>query len=78
MVFYLALLPALIDTGAVGWLGFAELAAVVATVLTLVFASYIALAARARGLLAAPARVRAVNRGSALTMVGAAGWAATR
>ena len=78
MVFYLALLPSLIDVNAVGWIAFAELAAIVAAVLTLVFSGYVALAARARGLLAAPARVRAVNRGSALAMAGAAGWAATR
>jgi threonine/homoserine/homoserine lactone efflux protein len=78
MVFYLALLPSLVDVAAIGWLGFAELVGVIAGVLAVVFSAYVLLAARARAFLAAPARVRAVNRGSALAMAGAAGWVAAR
>ena len=78
MVFYLALLPSLVDIAAIGWLGYVELAAVVAAVLSVVFSAYVLMAARARSLFAAPARVRALNRGSALAMAGAAGWVAAR
>lgn len=51
MVFYLALLPGLIDLTRVTLLGYAELVAVTACVLTLVDGTYILLAARARRLL---------------------------
>lgn len=78
MVFYLALLPTLVDLKTIGWLGLLELMAVVAFVLTVVFSAYIALAARARKLLASQRRLRAVNRGSALAMCGAAGWVGAR
>ena len=78
MVFYLALLPSLVDLAAIGWLGYVELAAVVAAVLSVVFSAYVLMAARARNLFAAPARVRALNRGSALAMAGSAGWVAAR
>ncbi len=78
MVFYLALLPTLVDLKTIGWFGLLEMMAVVALVLTLVFSAYIVLAARARRVLASPRRLRAVNRGSALAMCGAAGWVATR
>ncbi len=76
MIFYLALLPSLIDMETIGIVGYLELCAVVACVLTLVFAAYILLAERARQLLTGPGRVRRVNRGAALAMSGAAGWVA--
>lgn len=78
MVFYLALLPTLVDLTAITWLGYAELLAVTAAVVGAVFSFYVALAARARAMLVSPERVRAVNRGSALAMAGAAGWVASR
>lgn len=78
MVFYLALLPTLVDLTRLSWLGFVELAGMVALVLAVVFGAYILLAARARRMLASPERLRRVHRGSALAMCGAAGWVATR
>lgn len=78
MVFYLALLPTIVDLTAITWLGYAELLAVTAAVLAAVFTFYVAAAARARAVLISPRRVRAVNRASALAMAGAAGWVASR
>ncbi|NNM72881.1 LysE family translocator [Enterovirga aerilata] len=78
MVFYLALVPNLIDVASITPLGFAELAAVLLAVLAVVFGSYILLAARARRLLASPRAVRAVNRTTGAVMAGAAVAVATR
>ena len=58
MVFYLALLPNLIDLAAVTALGYAELVAVTFVVLTVVDGGYVLLAARARRLFTSP-RARA-------------------
>jgi threonine/homoserine/homoserine lactone efflux protein len=78
MVFYVALLPTLIDLARVGWLGWVELAAVTLAVLALVFGAWIGLAARARRLFASERALRRMNRGSAGVMAGAAAWVATR
>ena len=78
MVFYLALIPSLLDVTAIGLLAFAELAAVALGVLALVFGSYIVLALRARRLLSSPRAVRAVNRATGAVMAGAAVAIATR
>lgn len=73
MVFYVALLPTLIDVGTVTAARFAALAAVTLAVLAVVFAAYMLLAARARLLFASPRATRAVNRTGAALMAGAAG-----
>lgn len=78
MVFYLALLPTVLDVAAVTALGYAELVAVTLTVLAVVFAGYILLAARARRLFTSPRAMRLVNRVTGLTMAGAAAAVATR
>lgn len=78
MVFYLALVPNLIDVTAISMLGFAELAAVLLGVLAIVFGFYIVLAARARRFLTSPRAVRAVNRTTGAVMAGAAVAIATR
>ena len=78
MVFYLALLPNLIDLEAVNMLGFAELVGVTVMVLTLVDGAYVLLAARARRLLTSARAVRLVNRGSGALLMGAAVAVATR
>ena len=78
MVFYLALLPNLIDLNRVTLLGYAELVAVTACVLTVVDGSYIVLAARARRLLRSARAMRMVNRGTGAIMAGAAVAVATR
>lgn len=72
MVFYLALLPNIVDLGALSLWGLAELSAVTLAVLAMVFGSYIVLAGRARALLRSPAALRRVNRGSGLVMATAA------
>ncbi|MFD1704772.1 LysE family translocator [Methylopila henanensis] len=78
MVFYLALLPALVDLGHVGALGFAELALATALVLFAVMGFYAALAARARVFLVSPRGRRMLNRVSGATMgAAAAGVAAS-
>ncbi len=78
MVFYLALLPSLIDMAALDGLGYAELVLVTAAVLAVVFGGYVTLAARARRLFTSPSALRAVNRTSGLVMAGAAAAIAAR
>lgn len=78
MVFYLALLPNLVDLGRVDALAFAELAVVTLSVLAAVFSFYILLALRARRLISSPKAVRLVNRGSGAIMAGAAVAIVTR
>lgn len=69
IVFFLALLPTVLDLPALSLGGFAGIALLSATILTGVLAAYTAAAARARRLLSSP---RAVNRGSGAAMAGAA------
>lgn len=78
MVFYLALLPSLVDLARITALGFAELALVALTVLATVFGAYIALAARARRLFTSPRAIRAMNRATGGVMAGAAAAIASR
>ena len=78
MVFYLALLPNLIDLGRVTVLGFVELVAVTLVILTAIDGTYILLAARARRLISSPRAMRLVNRSSGALLAGAAVAVATR
>lgn len=78
VVFYLALLPTVLDVATVTALGYAELVAVTLGVLGIVFAGYIVLAARARRLFTSPRAMRIVNRATGVTMAGAAAAVATR
>lgn len=78
MVFYLALLPAVLDLSQVGVLGYTELVAITLAVLAVVFSVYVLLAARARRLFTSPVAVRRVNRGSAVAMTGTAAWIASQ
>lgn len=78
MVFYLALLPNLIDLEAVTALGFSELIAVTLVVLTLVDGAYVLLATRVRLVLRSPRAMRLVNRGAGALLAGAAAAVATR
>ena len=78
MVFYLALLPALIDTARVTVVGYAELVAVTLGVLAIVFTGYVVLASRARRLFTSPRALKAVNRGTGAVMAGAAAAIAAR
>ena len=72
MVFYLALLPTLIDLTQITALGYAELVAATLVVLAVVFAGYIVLAVRARRLFTSPRAIRALNRSTGAVMAGAA------
>ena len=72
MVFYLALLPSLIDLHAVTLLGWLELSLVTLGVLAIVFGSYVLLAARTRQLFTSPRAVRMINRGTGTVMASAA------
>ena len=72
MVFYLALLPTLIDLHRVGPLEWGQLVMVMLAVLAGIDLAWALLAARARRLLRSPRAVRLVNRTSASVMAGAA------
>ena len=78
MMFYVALLPAIIDLGAVTFLGWAELVATMFVVLVVIDLARVLLAARARLFLRSPRAVRIANRISAGTMAGAAAAIAAR
>jgi threonine/homoserine/homoserine lactone efflux protein len=72
MVFYMALLPAIIDLRHLSVLGWAELTATMALVLMAVDYAWVLAAMRVRRLLRSPRAVRAANRCSAGLMAGAA------
>lgn len=72
MAFYLALLPTIVDLGRLTMLGFAELCAIIAAVLTLVLGGYVILAHRARRLITNERGIRLINRTCGGAMAGAA------
>jgi threonine/homoserine/homoserine lactone efflux protein len=72
MVFYVALLPSIIDLHAVTISGWAELVATMFAVLVVIDLSWAMLAAKARTFLKSRRAVRIANRTSAATMAGAA------
>ena len=72
IVFFLALLPTVVDLGALTPLGFAELALIVTAIASSVLTAYALAAARTRRLLTSARAVRLVNRGSGAIMAGAA------
>jgi len=78
IVFFLALLPAVLDLQALTPGGFAAVALLSAAMLSGVLAAYTLAAARARRLLTSPRAVRAVNRGGGAAMAGAAVAVASR
>jgi threonine/homoserine/homoserine lactone efflux protein len=78
IVFYLALLPTILDLTRITVLGFAELMAATLTVLGVVFAGYIVLAARARQLFTTPKAIRILNRTTGAMLAGAAAAVASR
>jgi len=78
MVFYLALLPTILDLTRITLLGYVELVAATLGVLAVVFTAYVGLAARARLLFTSARAIRLMHRGSATAMTGAAAWVATR
>jgi len=78
IVFFLALLPTVVDLARLTPLGFVELAGVIASIASSVLAVYAFAAARARRLFTSSRAVRLVNRGSGLAMAGAAAAVAAR
>jgi threonine/homoserine/homoserine lactone efflux protein len=77
MVFYLALLPTIVDLDRIGAAAWMELTAVTLGVLISVDLGWSLLAVRARRLLASPKAVRIANRTSATMLAGAAAMIAT-
>ncbi len=78
MVFYLAILPTVIDIAHVSLTGWGELLVVLMAVLALIDTGWVVLAAQARRLLRSPRSMRVVNRASAGMMAGAAAAIAAR
>jgi threonine/homoserine/homoserine lactone efflux protein len=78
MMFYIALLPSIIDIRAVSFGGWAELVVTLLVVLAVVDFTWMFLAAKARGFLRSRRAVMIANRASAATMAGAAMAIATR
>lgn len=78
MVFYLALLPSLLDLSQVSLAGWAELVVVMAAVLITVDLGWVLAASQARRLFQTPRARRLANRTSAGMMAGAAGAMAVR
>jgi threonine/homoserine/homoserine lactone efflux protein len=72
MMFYVALLPTIIDLNAVTLTGWAELVVVMLAVLVIVDLAWVLFAARARRFLRSPRALRIANRTSAGLMAGAA------
>jgi threonine/homoserine/homoserine lactone efflux protein len=77
MVFYLALLPTIIDLAGITLIAWLELTGTMLMILAVIDLGYIVLAARARRLLRSPRALRLANRTSA-TLLGAAATLATQ
>ncbi|RIY00821.1 LysE family translocator [Aureimonas flava] len=78
IVFYMALVPTLVDLRHVTMGDYLVLVALTTAVLALVMTPYAALAARARGFLQRPAILARLNRSAALFLAGAAMWTVVR
>lgn len=72
MLFYIALTPTLVDLHAITLADYSVLAVLTVLVLLVVLVPYLALAAKARGLLASPRALKQLNRTAAAFMAGAA------
>jgi threonine/homoserine/homoserine lactone efflux protein len=78
ILFFVALLPTVIDLASMNLVRFVEISAAMCVVLPVVLGAYAFLAARARELFTTPKAVRRLNRGSGVAMAGAAVVVATR
>jgi threonine/homoserine/homoserine lactone efflux protein len=72
MLFYLALMPTVIDLTRLTVTDMVELAVIVAVVVSIVLTGYVFLAAYARRMFTSPRALQTVNRAAGLAMVGAA------
>jgi len=78
MIFYMALLPTIVDLAHVSMIGWGELTVTMFVVLAMIDLSYVLLAGRARAFIRSAKAMRAANRCSAVAMGGAAVMMATR
>jgi threonine/homoserine/homoserine lactone efflux protein len=78
ILFFLALLPTVIDMASLSLVRFLEISAAMVFVLPAVLGAYAVLAAKARQLFTTPSAVRKLNRSSGVAMAGAAVAVATR
>jgi threonine/homoserine/homoserine lactone efflux protein len=78
MVFYLALLPSIVDLARISLMGWMELTVTMVAVIVAVDLTWVMIAAQARRWLKSPRAVRIANRTSATAMGGAALAIATR
>jgi len=78
ILFFLALLPTVIDLASMNLVRFLEISACMCVILPAVLFVYAYLAARARELFTTPTAVRRLNRSSGVAMAGAAVVIATR
>jgi threonine/homoserine/homoserine lactone efflux protein len=78
IVFFLALLPTVVDLDRLTVLGFAELGVVIVAICSGVLGAYAVAAGRARRLFTSKRAVRMMNRGSAAIMAGTAAAVAAR
>jgi threonine/homoserine/homoserine lactone efflux protein len=78
IVFFLALLPSVVELDQLTALAFAELAGVIVAVVSGVFSTYVLLAARLHRLFVSPRALRLVNRSSSVAVAGAAVAVAAR
>ena len=78
ILFFVALLPTVIDLASMNFVRFLEISASMCIVLPAVLGAYAFLAARARQLFTTPRAVRRLNRSSGVAMAGAAVAVATR
>jgi threonine/homoserine/homoserine lactone efflux protein len=78
ILFFLALLPTVIDLASMNTVRFLEISAAIIVVQPMVLGTYAFLAARARDLFTTPKAVQRLNRTSGLAMAGAAVVVATR
>ena len=78
ILFFVALLPTVVDLASMNLVRFVEISAAMCVVLPAVLGAYAFLAARARELFTTPKAVRRLNRSSGVAMAGAAVAVATR
>jgi threonine/homoserine/homoserine lactone efflux protein len=78
MLFFLALLPTVVNLATLTVAGFFEIMAVIVIVLPSILGGYVYLAAKARPLFKSARAMRAINRGSGAAIAGAAIVVATR
>jgi len=72
IVFFLALLPTVIDLANLSVAGFVEIALLIVVILSCVLTAYALAAAGARRLFTSPRSIRVINRGTGTVMAGAA------